>query len=257
MLMEVAPPRSSVQHQDSTSARRAQPPLSAGQRLATLRNCERRGSTAMQEQTCRSAATPRTRSSGDGADLTRPLSGPDRVQGSTGESCEHKPRRKRDESTNYGATFQRPVGHRLGGRQRSDAFDVAKRLQGSARARHLETQKWVRRMLNCDAGASVRQDRGHRDSKRVSESPADCTSAVGRSQELATPAAARSRTEVDYADFLWLRINSTALIIDRPSGSNLISTVGVVWFRNEDRPELAQIIPETDIQQQTTQVKTC
>ena len=57
--------------------------------------------------------------------LTWPLSGPDRVQGSTGESCEQKPRRKRDESTNYGTTFQRSVGHRLGGRQRSDAFDVA------------------------------------------------------------------------------------------------------------------------------------
>ena len=122
--------------------------------------------------------------------LTRPLSGPDRVQGSTGESCEHKPRRKRDESTNYGATFQRSVGHRLGGRQRSDAFDVAKRLQGSARARHLETQKWVRRVLNCDAGAGVRQDRGDRDSKRVSESPAGCTF-VGKRRGLATPGDAR------------------------------------------------------------------
>ena len=73
------PPRSSVQHQERTTARRAQPPLSARQRLATLRRCERRGSTAMQEQSCRSAAMPRTRPSGDGANLTRPLSGPDRV----------------------------------------------------------------------------------------------------------------------------------------------------------------------------------
>ena len=118
--------------------------------------------------------------------LTRPLSGPDKVQRNTGKSCEHKPRRKRDVSTNYGATIQRPVGHRLGGRQRSDAFDVAIRLQGSAKARHLESQKWVRRVLNCGAGASVRQDRGHRDSKRVSESPADCTSADGRRRVLAT-----------------------------------------------------------------------
>ena len=63
--------------------------------------------------------------------------------------------------------------------------------------------------------------------------------------------------EVDSAVFLWLRINSTALIINQPSGSNLTGTKGVAWVRSEDRPELAQKILETDIQQRTTQDKTC
>ena len=195
------PPKGSVQHQEYINSTCAAALVSraktgnTAQLWATGLDCDA-GSKRVEVRRCRVRDHQATEQN-----LTRPLSGPDRVQESTGESCEHKPRRKRDESTNYGATFQRSVGHRLGGRQRSDAFDVAKRLQGSARARHLETQK-VRRVLNCDAGAGVRQDRGDRDSKRVSESPAGCTF-VGKRRGLATPGDARQLRSCASSEQYW------------------------------------------------------